>query len=144
MRRTIALIFFCLFSTTGYSKVTDQEAIAKFAESYGQAFESGQPEKVLAMVTDDFVALTPDKPAIVGKDAVRKELEADLDAMDVLELTFTHQETVVTGDWAYAWGRSKAKIVVDGTTIDIVGEVSLGPPQRRRNLETRSRQRQRG
>lgn len=39
--------------------------------------------------------------------------------MDVLELTFTHQEAVVTGDWAYAWGRSKAKIVVDGTTIDM-------------------------
>lgn len=97
-------------------------AISQFAEAYGRAFVDGAPEPILNMLTEDFVALTADKPPLVGLTPVRADLEADLQLMNVQDLTFTHEEVVVTGDWAYAWGRSHARVIVSGDELEIVGK----------------------
>lgn len=98
--------------------------IHELALAYGQAFESGDVEQIMPLVTDDFVALTPDKPPLVGREAVRKEIEADLNAMKVLKLQFNHEEVVIEGDLAYAWGMSIGEVIVgqEEESIEINGK----------------------
>ncbi|MEM9368587.1 MAG: nuclear transport factor 2 family protein [Planctomycetota bacterium] len=107
---------------TSLSEEESTTAIHRFAVAYGQAFVDGAPDPILAMLTPDFVALTADKPPLIGLTAVRADLESDLQLMDVQDLTFTHEEVVVAGDWAYAWGRSHARVIVSGDELEIVGK----------------------
>ncbi len=103
----------------------DDAAIRDLARRYAAAFESEDVEAVLEVLTDDFVALSPAKPPLVGKDAVRPILAEDLAAMEIDRLRFTLEEIVVTGSWAYAWGTSEAAFRVgsDADTTHVRGKV---------------------
>ena len=96
--------------------------IHEFAVNYGRAFESGDVEQIMELITDDFVALTPDKPALVGRAAVRKEIVSDLAQMNVLRLQFIHQDVVVADQWAFAWGLSDGEVSIGQETASIEGK----------------------
>lgn len=98
------------------------DTIEQFAKDYGAAYESGNVDRILSLMTDDFVALTPDKPVLVGKETVARELESDLGSMDVQKLEFKHEEVVETGQWAYAWGRSEAVVKLGGEDLTVDGK----------------------
>ncbi len=102
--------------------MSDLEKINTFAADYGHAFQSGDVDAIKALITDDFVAMTPDKPPIEGREAVAAEIESDLQSMKVQRLRFTHDEVVVTGQWAYARGRSHAQLEVAGDVMEIHGK----------------------
>ncbi len=100
----------------------DRAAIDEFAINYGRAFESGNIDDILEMVTDDFVALSPDKPPISGKQRVREEIEADFQTLQVQRLIFEHAEVKVTSETAYAWGTSTATVLVNLERITVKGK----------------------
>jgi uncharacterized protein (TIGR02246 family) len=106
-------------ATQGQSLPQDEATVRSFAKSYARSFQSGEAGAVLALMTDDFVALTPGKPPVVGKEAVRREITADLEELDVRELRFEPAEIEIRGDWAWTWGRSEAVMTTRGTGDDI-------------------------
>lgn len=97
-------------------------AIHDFATAYSNAFQSGDVQQVMSLVTEDFVALPPDKPALVGRQAVAQQIAMDLSTMDVQQLEFKHEEVQMHGDWAFAWGNSRGAVLVGGETIDVTGK----------------------
>jgi ketosteroid isomerase-like protein len=107
-----ALVF--LISESGYSamksNVPDREAIDQLAQNYAAAFASNKVDTVITCMTDDFVAITPDKPPVVGKAAVKAAITADFKHMNVLTLTFNPEEIFTTGDWGFARGSSSGTI----------------------------------
>jgi uncharacterized protein (TIGR02246 family) len=85
----------------------DELAIRQFTRQYARSFCDGDPAGVVALMTDDFVALTPGKPPIVGKEAVEREVTSDLSELEVQRLHFDPREIVVNGTWAWTWGVSE-------------------------------------
>ena len=84
----------------------DDLAIRRFTEQYARSFEEENASEVIALMTDDFVALTPGKPPIVGKADVQKHVVADLEQIEVETLRFEPERIVVSDNWAWTWGRS--------------------------------------
>jgi ketosteroid isomerase-like protein len=73
-------------------------------------------------MTEDFVALSPGKPPIIGKDVTRREVVCDLADLEIQSLQFEPAEIAVHGNWAWTWGRSqvvmRAKGDADFITVD--------------------------
>ena len=120
MSKYIATVVFgALFYMNGYAAVkpelTEKEAITSLAIAYAQAFESNQAERVLSVVTDDFVAITPDKPPVSGRKALKQAIENDFSHMKVLALRFKLDEVFSTGDWGFARGSSTGTIKMKAT-----------------------------
>ncbi len=86
----------------------DRAAIEDFTRGYAAAFVAGDVDGIVRFVTDDFVALTPGRPAVIGKSELRDALLSDLEERRVVALNFIHDEVIVTGDWAWARGRTRA------------------------------------
>lgn len=84
----------------------DQEAVGRLAETYARAFASNKVDQVLACMTEDFVAVTPDKPPVVGKTAVKAAITQDFTHMHVIALHFSPDEIFTTGEWGFARGSS--------------------------------------
>jgi uncharacterized protein (TIGR02246 family) len=99
-------------------------AVLDFAATYSEAFVSGDADAVAALMTEDFVALTPGKEPIVGRDAAREAIAADLAEMQVHSLSFVTREVEVHNSWAWAWGTSFASITPEGreTAVRLRGQ----------------------
>ena len=91
----------------------DSFAVLEFAAEYSEAFVSGDADAVAALLTEDFVALVPDKDPIVGRAAAREAIAADLQGMKVHSLNFATREVEVRNNWAWAWGISQASMTPD-------------------------------
>ncbi len=81
----------------------DLAAIAKFNERYLGAINAGDLATLSSLTTDGHMMLAPNRPPIVGKaanDAVNGAAFAQFDFAE----TWSPEETVVTGDWAYQRG----------------------------------------
>ena len=80
----------------------DERAIRNLMRTWMRASEKGDTGKVLTLMSDDAIFLTPGNPPIRGRDefAVLQKAAGDrftLSADSKLE------EVVVRGDWAYCW-----------------------------------------
>jgi ketosteroid isomerase-like protein len=120
MSKPMAIVVFsALFCMNGCAAVkpelTEREAINSLSIAYAQAFESNQVERVLSVVTDDFVAITPDKPPVSGRRALKEAIENDFSHMKVLALHFKLDEVFSTGDWGFARGSSNGTIKMKAT-----------------------------
>ena len=80
--------------------MTDADAIATLLQEHFDAFNRADIEGMAKMVTDDAVAMPPNQPPVVGKDAFRSWLRAGLDAARS-HLEFSLQEVEVAGEWAF-------------------------------------------
>ncbi len=88
--------------------------LLEFANDYAESFRSGDADAVAALMTEDFVALAPDKEPIEGRDAARDAIAADLQAMTVHALAFVPRELASQGSWAWVWGTSFGSITPEG------------------------------
>jgi uncharacterized protein (TIGR02246 family) len=79
---------------------TDVEAIKRVLEQSFTAFNAGDIEGILAVNTDDVVWIPPNHPPITGKEALRS-WEQDYFDEFAIQVAFSHEEIVVTGDWAF-------------------------------------------
>ena len=103
---------------------SDQEAVRSLSLAYAQAFVSNNAENVLDIVTDDFVAITPDKPPVSGRQALRQAIENDFSHMEVLTLHFNLDEVFTAGEWGFARGSSTGAVKIKGTeqTVQLKGK----------------------
>ena len=80
----------------------DERAIRNLITTWNRASEEGDVAKVLTLMSEDVIFLTPGQPPIRGRDefaALQKTVG------DRFRLTAEGrlQEVVVRGDWAYCW-----------------------------------------
>ena len=84
---------------------SDSEAVTKLEEEWNEAFESGDVDALANMITDDFVAMPPNEPALVGKEAylpwIREFLAGFEDENTNTESDVSADELVVDRDWAF-------------------------------------------
>lgn len=112
--RLIAVVTIGIGSQLGCSAnrcLNDDLAIRRFTEQYARSFEEENASEVIALMTEDFIALTPGKPPLIGKRVVKEQVTADLEQLDVKRLRFEPVKIVVTDNWAWTWGRSEVVMV---------------------------------
>ena len=64
-------------------------------------------EKYMTLYDNDAVAMWPDVPPLVGREAIRKSYENNIfSKLTYLEMTHLTEEVEIAGQWAFAWGKS--------------------------------------
>jgi ketosteroid isomerase-like protein len=81
----------------------DKTAIESVREKELRAFDLGDVEGLDNIVTEDIVIDTPNRPAIVGKEAHRAFCEALFSRLDY-EATYSVDELVIEKNWAFDRG----------------------------------------
>ena len=79
----------------------DEQAIRQLVATWISATNAGDTEKVLSLMADDVVFLTPGQPPMQGKSAFAKVQRAM--SGTGIRATSEVQEVRVSGDWAYCW-----------------------------------------
>jgi uncharacterized protein (TIGR02246 family) len=82
---------------------TDEDAIRQLVTTWLDASRAGDTDKVLSLMTDDVVFLTPGHPPMRGKAAFAAS-QAALKSFDI-EARSEIQEIRILGDWAWIWTR---------------------------------------
>jgi uncharacterized protein (TIGR02246 family) len=80
----------------------DVEAITRVNVDLIEAFNAGDVSAAVALVMDDAADLPPNRPAVVGKEAIRESLQSDLDRFS-WHFTDKIVEVEVSGDLAVVW-----------------------------------------
>lgn len=91
----------------------DKAAIQKLHDKDIEASLALDAPKLEALWTDDVVIMPPNSPAVVGRDANTKRLEASIDKMksfEILGFDEQWQEVRIEGDWAYEWGTMSGRM----------------------------------
>ena len=84
------------------STVADREAVETVREQALEAFNSGDIEAYIELLTDDVVYDPPGRPAVVGKEAMRAY--GSLFEKFVFDTTYRVNELVIEGNWAFDRG----------------------------------------
>jgi ketosteroid isomerase-like protein len=85
----------------------DIDAINRLRQQDAEASKKWDVEALVALWTDDIVALLPDREPLIGKEANRNFLlsaKQQSEGVEVVEYKFDFKELTVAGDWAYEWG----------------------------------------
>src|SRR5581483_1956236 len=91
----------------------DRAAIEKLHDKDIEASLALDTQALEALWTDDIVTMAPGGPAVVGRDANSKKLEADVEKLkstQVLAFDEQWQEVRIQGDWAYEWGTMSGRL----------------------------------
>ncbi|MDA2931041.1 DUF4440 domain-containing protein [Acidobacteria bacterium AH-259-O06] len=84
--------------------MSDLEAINGLREEYIATANAGDVDGWLATLTDDAVFMPPNEPAVTGKEAIRSwVVKSFFDPFDI-QLSLSHEEVEVAGDWAFVQG----------------------------------------
>jgi uncharacterized protein (TIGR02246 family) len=99
----------------------DEEAIRTLIATWIDATEAGDNERVLSLVADDVVFLTPGAPAMR-----KPEFAAAQSALQEVQLRISSaiQEIRILGEWAYCWNRLTIFITPrrGGSTVTRAGD----------------------
>jgi uncharacterized protein (TIGR02246 family) len=82
---------------------TDEDAIRQLVATWLDASRAGDTDKVLSLMTDDVVFLTPGHPPMRGKAAFAASL-ASLKSFDIQGRSEI-EDIEFVGDWAWMWTR---------------------------------------
>lgn len=85
----------------------DIDAINRLRQQDAEASKKWDVDALVALWTDDIVALLPDRDPLIGKEANRKFIlsaKQQSEGVEVVEYKFDFKELTVAGDWAYEWG----------------------------------------
>jgi uncharacterized protein (TIGR02246 family) len=80
----------------------DEQAIRDLVATWLSASKAGQTDKVLSLMAEDVVFLTPGNPPMRGRDAFAASQSSALGQFE-LDATGDIQEIKVLGEWAYIW-----------------------------------------
>jgi uncharacterized protein (TIGR02246 family) len=83
----------------------EKEAIKKITDDFNAAINAGNIDKLVSLYTDDAVRIPPNKPALVGKEAIRSLFQEQLDQFTVqnegviVDLKVSGDLAFVRGSW---------------------------------------------
>ena len=79
----------------------DVNAIRSLIQQMKDASSARDLEAFVGLFTEDFIAMLPDRPPVIGRDAWRASVRAPFEQSSVEHLDMTSEEIVVAGDWAF-------------------------------------------
>lgn len=82
----------------------DRAAIEAIFEGIEQADVAEDIDALMALHTDDVISMPPNRPAIVGKEALQAYFERSFAVVDIVALEIGVEEIEIAGDLAYARG----------------------------------------
>lgn len=84
----------------------DEAAMRAGTTSWIEAYNVGDVDKIVAMYTDDAILMPPDAPAVVGHDAMKQYLVADMAASKAagLSMALDQDASGVSGDLGWHAG----------------------------------------
>ena len=82
---------------------TNEDAIRQLVATWIDASRAGDTDKVLSLMTDEVVFLTPGHPPMRGKAAFAASL-ASVKSFDI-QARSEIEEIQILGDWAWMWTR---------------------------------------
>ena len=102
---------------------TDVEAIKRVNVDLINALNAGDASAAVALVMDDAVDLPPNRPAVIGKEAIRSFVQSDFDQVT---MNFNDEivEVEVSGDLAVIWSNYTVTLTPkdDGEPIENKGK----------------------
>ncbi|MDZ7757161.1 YybH family protein [Rhodohalobacter sp.] len=125
------LILLTFISTACTQKVYNAEQyeediaeINELREKELEAVLAGNVDSLMAIRTDDFIAMLPGMPAIKGKEAVREVLTGMFGQMEEFEHNTISEEVIVSGDWAFHRGTYTDRVTLKsgGETMAFEGK----------------------
>ena len=110
---------------------SEQEKLAEIEKLHMKDKEAslkGDFAILITLLTDDCALLPPDRPPIMGKDAISEYFDEQKELLREVEISeYKHdfQEIKIFGDWAYEWGNfsSTAKPANGGDFIKGKGKL---------------------
>lgn len=112
----------------------DHAAIRRLYAQSATAIGAGDVPALARLYTEDAIQLPPDRPALVGRQAIESSLGEELDGVAV-EAAIEVSETRVARDWAFARGTYRVTVtrpterdpeVAAGNWLDILVRTSDG------------------
>jgi uncharacterized protein (TIGR02246 family) len=98
------------------STQADVEAIKDFNIRLIDALNSRDASAVVALVTDDAADLPPNRPAVIGKEAIREFVQSDYDQFTTYNFVDEIVEVEAAGDLAVVWSNFTVKLIPKGST----------------------------
>jgi uncharacterized protein (TIGR02246 family) len=89
---------------TAAQKEAAIKSFNEMAERWNAALNAGELDAVAELLTDDYVMMEPDRPAIEGKEAFLAYLRALLEENDIQDAKNVVGEVRLAGDWAVVQG----------------------------------------
>jgi ketosteroid isomerase-like protein len=99
---TFALLL-AIFGFAPASAQTDVEQVSAASEAWEEAYNNSDVDLLIQQYTDDAVSMIPNAPASIGRDAIKADIGAFLEAHDTNHSTEI-QEILVEGDLAVEYG----------------------------------------
>ena len=90
-------------SASQVSREADVSAIRAFRQAIERGRNLNDAAAVIAEFDDGAVVMLPGRPAVTGKEAIARGIEADL-ASNAYQMTISEDELEVFGDWALSRG----------------------------------------
>ncbi len=105
------------------STEADVEAVKRVNVDLINAFNAGDASAAVALVIDDAVDLPPNRPAVIGREAIRSFVQSDF---DLFTMNFADEivEVEVAGDLAVIWSNYTVTLTPkdDGEPIENNGK----------------------
>lgn len=89
--------------------VSEKELISSISKARAKAFNESNADAIAIHFTDDALLMAPGKPALTGREAVKKYYQSIFDEYDP-QLESYYEEVKVSGNLAY--GRGFAKVTL--------------------------------
>ena len=86
--------------SAGAQGEADIASIHAFFEQYDRIFRTGAGEGFMSLMSNNVILMAPDRPAMVGKDAVWEGVRFLFENLD-MDHAVTVDEVRVSDDWAY-------------------------------------------
>jgi uncharacterized protein (TIGR02246 family) len=106
-------------------KEADIQAIHRFFEEWDEAAIAGDDDANVLRVTDDIIWMEPNKPAIVGKDALLESFQSSSEDHSWQDMKTIVEEIRILGDWAYVRSSYSAAMVPKdgGDPVPRIGKI---------------------
>lgn len=89
--------------TTRVNTEADVESIKSMLEKFDAALNASDLDGLMSCFTEGSVRMPPNKPALVGKEAIRDMFQSRFERVTT-DLHNTAEEVIVCGDWAFVRG----------------------------------------
>lgn len=119
---TCALFSLSVAAMGAQSKTDAESTFNAGTAEWAAAYNAGEPERIVALYTDDAVVMPPDAPSVTGHAALRTYLAKDIAAARKagVTLAITGDDAGSSGD--LGWHRGTFDVVGAGNTTVVTGK----------------------
>lgn len=104
MRNRVLLCVLCLLAVAAFASAGGWQIYGdNMAETWAEAYNSGDDAAVAAFYTEDGMRMPPNSPAVEGREAIQGQIAASRE-MGAAKVSLTTDEYATSGDLGFARG----------------------------------------